>query len=55
MSTEQAAQILVHYIEMALHNAGVCVDDDMRVELMEVVAAFRAAEKAAYELHSEHI
>ena len=53
-STEQAARTLVHYIEIALLSAGNEITPDMRSELQDVIEAFKAADKAAYELHSQH-
>lgn len=45
-STEQAARILVHYIEIALLSSGNDISPEGRRELADVIEAFRAADAA---------
>ena len=53
-STAQAAETLVHYIRLALTASNVPMSGDCHQELNDAIEAFRAADKAAYELHSLH-
>lgn len=50
----KAAEVLAYYIKLSLNEQGVTVSPDMHSEIDEAVEAFKHAERAASELHSQH-
>lgn len=53
-STSEAAETLVHYLKLLAERAGLELGPAEERELEDVIEAFRAADRAAYELHSLH-